>query len=255
MHAETLCVNLLTCHYLLFYIVFMWVPTLLSVYPAYMEPLIANLPLDSVLITSNTFNTVSTALPTGLVFSCFMLSMTFGGMLFSVLFNGGSDNKNPLINAQRLNYCNVVIYLLSALSMAVPVYYTERFEIVFPCFLVLEGNALCSIYIYYMVSYIYLLLMCLSCLGMVGMFNASAGSLRSIYFIESHQSSIISIFRIPLNLLVVMGTLLTSNSDIPIQVVLTALTGLHILATVLQLGLCYITNLKILESENGAKLK
>ena len=84
---------------------------------------------------------------------------------------------------------------------------------------------------------------------MVGMFNASSGSLRSIYYIESHQSSIISIFRIPLNLLVVFGTLLTSNNNISTQVVLTALCGLHILATVLQLGLCYITNLKLIEKQ------
>lgn len=48
--------------YFVYNIVFMWVPTLLAVNPYPSE-----------------------GLPTGLVFSAFMLSMTLGGMLFGLL--------------------------------------------------------------------------------------------------------------------------------------------------------------------------
>ena len=43
----------------------------------------------------------SDSLPTGLVFSSFMLSMTFGGMLFSLLlpiFPGGAEGERNKFN-------------------------------------------------------------------------------------------------------------------------------------------------------------
>ncbi|CAE7708509.1 mfsd5, partial [Symbiodinium microadriaticum] len=106
------------------------------------------------------------ALPTGLVFSAFMLSMTAGGMLFGLIF--------PLFPGGASALC-ALVFALSAGAMAVPVFKFE-FWWVFAAFLVLEG--------------------------MLGMFNSCGATLRSIYFPEGLQSSIMSIFRLPLNLLV-----------------------------------------------------
>ena len=58
-------------HLILFFLVFMWVPSLIKV-------------------------NGTESLPTGLVFSSFMLAMTFGGMLFSLLlpiFPGGAEGS------------------------------------------------------------------------------------------------------------------------------------------------------------------
>ena len=49
--------------------------------------------------------------------------------------------------------------------------------------------------------------------AMVGMFNSSGATLRSKYYPETMQSSIMSVFRVPLNLLVVLGTKLTDNAS------------------------------------------
>merc|ERR1712194_140365 len=46
-----------------------------------------------------------------------------------------------------------------------------------------------------------------------GVFQASGGALRSRHFPDALQSSLLSVFRIPLNLLVVIGTRITANAD------------------------------------------
>jgi MFS family permease len=118
----------------------MWVPALMNVYEG--------------------------VLPTGLVFSCFMLAMTLGGMLFGLLlpiFPGGAEGLT------------IIVYILAAISMAIPVFKFE-FWWIFSSFLVLE---LC-----------------------VGMFNSCGAILRSKYYPEDQQSSIMSVLRLPLNLLV-----------------------------------------------------
>ena len=135
--------------------VFMWVPSLISV------------------------NTG--ALPTGLVFSCFMLAMTIGGKLFSLMlpvFSGGAEGL-----------C-VLVYLIAAFAMLVPLFCFEFWPL-FSAFLALEAA--------------------------LGMFNSCGGTLRSKYYPDALQSSIISVFRLPLNLLVVAGTQLASvaGTDIP----------------------------------------
>lgn len=198
--------------------VFMWVPVLLSVYPSAFP----DIP-----------RTELTPLPTGLCFSCFMLSMTLGGMLFSLIISLTStkvadaaaqtesesgnttaavaeDSKLSACDEDSMNLLVVFIYLISACALLLPIL-SYDFTVIFASFLLLEG--------------------------MVGMFNASSGTLRSIYYLESHQSSIISVFRIPLNLLVVSGTLLTNSPDIDNQFVFGVLVGLQILAAVLQLSL------------------
>ena len=49
--------------------------------------------------------------------------------------------------------------------------------------------------------------------AMVGLFNSCGATLRSKYFPESMQSSIMSVFRLPLNVLVVAGTKLTDHAS------------------------------------------
>merc|ERR1711934_697210 len=90
----------------------------------------------------------------------------------------------------------------------VPVFYFE-FWPVFTAFLVLEGS--------------------------LGMFNSCGGTLRSRYFPGSMQSSIMSVFRLPLNLLVVSGTKLSSvaSSNVTdIKFVFAVIVGMHIVAMV-----------------------
>ena len=140
------------------------------------------------------------SLPTGLVFASFMLSMSIGGMLFGLLL--------PIVPGGVETLC-ILVYLLSAMAMMVPIYKFE-FWWVYISFLVLEG--------------------------MVGMFNSCGATLRSRYYPEHLQSTIMSIFRLPLNLLVVLGTLLTSNANniIELQDVFKVLVGIHCVAMLLQ---------------------
>ena len=142
-------------------------------------------------------------LPTGLVFSTFMLAMTFGGMLFSLLlpiFPGGAEGLT------------VFVYITAALSMLIPVFKFE-FWWVFGAFLVLEM--------------------------MVGMFNSCGATLRSRYYPENIQSSIMSVFRLPLNLFVVFGTKLADQAnDVPtLQTVFIVIAGMHFIAFILQIAL------------------
>lgn len=106
----------------------------------------------------------------------------------------------------------VFVYIVAAVAMLVPVFMFE-FWWVFSSFLVLEA--------------------------MVGMFNSCGATLRSRYYPEGLQSSIMSVFRLPLNLLVVVGTKLTDKADdIPsLQTVFGVLACMHIVAMVLQIGL------------------
>lgn len=75
--------------------------------------------------------------------------------------------------------------------MLVPIYYFDFWPI-FVSFLVLETA--------------------------LGVFNSCAGTLRSQYYPEAMQSSIMSVFRLPLNLLVVVGTRLSANASTDVNV-------------------------------------
>lgn len=156
----------------------MWVPSLLAVNPG-------------------------GALPTGLVFSAFMLAMTLGGMLFGLLlpvFPGGAEGL-----------C-VFVYAVAALAMAVPIFCFDFWSVLI-CFLVLES--------------------------MLGMFNSCGATLRSRYYPEALQSSVMSVFRLPLNLLVVVGTLLTSSANgvESLQFVFGVVVCMHVVAVLLQVSL------------------
>jgi hypothetical protein len=163
-------------------VVFMWVPAL---------------------ILANGGN----AIPTGLVFSAFMLSMTLGGILSSLLL--------PIFPKQSEGM-SIFIYGVSALSMLIPMYSFQFSSILF-AFLVLEA--------------------------MVGMFNSCSGLLRSQYYPEGIQSSIMSLFRFPLNLLVVLGTTLanqSTNSQESLLFVFKVIVGMFVVATILQIGLVMV---------------
>ncbi len=145
-------------------------------------------------------------LPTGLIFSCFMLSMTIGGIVLSLILTKFSVDAETMC---------VFVYIVSAITMIVPVF-TIEFWPVFISFLVLEG--------------------------MLGMFNSCGGQLRSQYYPDHLQSSIMSVFRLPLNLLVVIGTKLSerASSDIPsLQNVFGVVAGMHVVALILQLLLWF----------------
>jgi predicted MFS family arabinose efflux permease len=129
----------------------MWVPTLLSLSGGYM--------------------------PTGLIFSCFMVAMTIGGALSSLVIS-----YYPQLSSEAL--C-LSVYAASAAAMTVPVYAFD-FWPVFIAFLCLET--------------------------MQGVFNSSGAQLRSKYYPENLRSSIMTVFRLPLNLLVVMGTKLSEKA-------------------------------------------
>ena len=155
--------------------VFLWVPTMLTI------------------------GTPSGHLPTGLVFSCFMLAMTIGGKLFNLLL--------PFYPGDVEGLC-ILVYVLAGAAMIVPIFYFE-FWPVFIAFLTLEGS--------------------------LGVFNSCGGTLRSRYYPEAMQSSIMSVFRLPLNLLVVAGTKLSSaaaNDVAGIKFVFAMVVGMHIIALI-----------------------
>lgn len=144
------------------------------------------------------------AIPTGLVFSAFMLSMTFGGMICPMLLAilpGGAEALCALI------------YLAAAGCMAV-LQRSFSFPTMLTSFLVLEA--------------------------LVGMHNSCGATLRSKYYPEHLQASLMSVFRLPLNLLVVAGTQLASNagSTSEMQFVFGVITVMHWIAFILQVSLC-----------------
>jgi len=143
-------------------------------------------------------------IPTGLLFSAFMLTMTWGGTLSALLL--------PLLPGGPETLC-CLIYLFSAVSMAVPIYSFD-FWSVLAAFLVLET--------------------------MVGMFNSCGATLRSRHYPQDLQASLMSVFRLPLNLLVVLGTRLANSAQevADLRFVFGVVVMMHWVALVLQLCLC-----------------
>merc|ERR1712217_682955 len=128
--------------------VFMWVPTMLSCLQG-------------------------SKLPTGLVFSSFMICMSLGGLLFS---------PSLLLGAASAEKVAVGVFLVSAIALSIPVM-TSSLVPVLLAFIVFE-----------------------TC---VGTFNPCLGLLRSQVIPDALHGSVMNIFRVPLNVLVVVGTKLT----------------------------------------------
>jgi predicted MFS family arabinose efflux permease len=115
-------------------------------------------------------------LPTGLVFSCFMCCITIGGLLFERAKN---------VAVEKLA---IAVFALAALSVAIPVA-SRDFMVVFIAFLGVELA--------------------------VGMFFPCGGTLRSRYIPDELQGSAMNLCRLPLNILVVVGTKLTDLVAMP----------------------------------------
>mmetsp|Transcript_78071 Transcript_78071/g.226523 ORF Transcript_78071/g.226523 Transcript_78071/m.226523 type:complete len:448 (-) Transcript_78071:66-1409(-) len=112
-------------------------------------------------------------LPTGLVFASMMTCISLGGVLFS---------PSMLLSVAPAEYLGVACFLVGACALLVPVFCTAVFPVL-SAFLVFE--------------------VC------VGIFQPCGGVLRSKVIPDKLQGSVMNMFRIPLNSLVVVGTLLT----------------------------------------------
>lgn len=150
--------------------VFMWVPTMLSI--------LGDSPL-----------------PTGLVFSSFMVCITAGGLIFSIALRFTTVEK-----------CIIVILVLQMVALVIPVFFKSLVP-VFASFLLYETG--------------------------VGMYFPCGGMMRSKVIPDALQSSIMNIFRVPLNVLVVTGTYLTDV--LPHSTVFSIITVWLLIATALQL--------------------
>jgi hypothetical protein len=112
----------------------------------------------------------SDPLPTGLVFSCFMTCITIGGLIF--------DRAKDI----AVETIAIAVFVLAAGSIAIPVFSTD-FTVVFCAFLAVETA--------------------------VGMFFPCGGVLRSKYIPDELQGVAMNLARLPLNILVVVGTKLS----------------------------------------------
>lgn len=112
-------------------------------------------------------------LPSGLVFASLMCCISLGGALFS---------PSLLLSIASAEWLGVGCFLVGAMALAVPVFTGELIPVL-AAFLVFE-----------------------TC---VGVFNPCGGVLRSKVIPDELTGSVTNMFRIPLNSLVVIGTLLT----------------------------------------------
>jgi MFS family permease len=135
-------------------------------------------------------------LPTGLVFSCLMVCISLGGLLFS---------PTMLLSVLPAEKVGILIFIVGACALLVPVFFFSLVPVL-ASFLVFE-----------------------TC---VGLFFPCMGYLRSKVIPDSIQGSVMNVFRVPLNIFVVVGTSLT---DIyPIQTVFSIITTWLVAGTVLQ---------------------
>lgn len=142
----------------------------------------------------------------GLIFSAYMLAMTLGGMVSSLLLPMFGDNAAAL--------CTVVFFI-AALAMAMPLLAYDFWSLLI-AFLSLEM--------------------------MVGIFNSCGGMLRSKYYPEHLQSSVMSLFRLPLNILVVLGTTMADHAqdEASRKMVFIGIVVVLSLATIMQLCVCLL---------------
>lgn len=158
----------------MFTFVFMWVPVLQSIVPGGKDQL-----------------------PNGVVFSCFMMSISIGGSLVGSLSN------------YKVESVTVWLLAVSSASMLVPVLAPTNFPLVFGSFLVFEAC--------------------------VGLWFGCSASMRSQYLPQGALATIMGIFRVPLNALVVTGTKMTDMFS-PVSVYTTIAVWLAV-AMVLQIWL------------------
>jgi len=150
-------------------------------------------------------------LPTGCVFAAMMMAITIGGMVYPPL-QSTMSKFSPKGKAPEL--CATFVYLVAAASTAVPALLLSQgssmvaggFTFVIAAFMVTEAT--------------------------VGLFMPVAGTLRSKYVPDALQGSILNIFRLPLNAVVVAGTHATDVLDV--NVCFKLVSGLFFSAALLQ---------------------
>lgn len=129
-------------------------------------------------------------LPTGCVFSSLMMSITIGGLLFRPLEMVASRYLAPTPQVES-EVTATIIYALAGLAMFFPACILGypilgnawNLELVLASFVVME----CC----------------------VGLFMPVQGTMRSKYVPDQLQGAILNIFRLPLNIIVVLGTYAT----------------------------------------------
>jgi MFS family permease len=129
-------------------------------------------------------------LPTGCVFSSLMMSITIGGLLFRPLEILASRYLAPTPHVES-EVTATIIYALAGMAMFFPACIlgypgltnTWNLELVLASFIIME----CC----------------------VGLFMPVQGTMRSKYVPDQLQGAILNIFRLPLNIIVVLGTYAT----------------------------------------------
>jgi len=153
--------------------------------------------------------------PTGCVFSALMMAITIGGIVFQPLERFFATKITTKAKASE---CSAVFaYTMAGLSMAVPALClccapaSVCFERILVSFIVIE--------------------FC------VGLSSPIAGMLRSKYVPDAYQGTVMNIFRLPLNAVVVSGTYATDV--LPHYQVYSAVSCLFITAAILQASLAF----------------
>jgi hypothetical protein len=152
-------------------------------------------------------------LPCGLVFASMMCCISLGGLLFS---------PSMLLSFAPAEYIGVGCFFVGAIALLVPVFFDSVVAIL-GAFLVFE-----------------------TC---VGIFQPCGGVLRSKVIPDELQGSVMNMFRIPLNSLVVIGTLLTDYY--PARSVFAIITCWMLVGAGLQVAV--ISALAANGKENGSK--
>ena len=166
-------------------------------------------------------------LPTGCVFSSFMIAITIGGALYPPLEKFIA--KFVLSEANSSEMSATIIYIVASFSMAIPSYY-------------LSSSAPSESYFGKIVFSFVLVEVC------VGSFMPVAGTIRSKYVPDSLSGAVLNIFRLPLNAVVVAGTYAT-DFFAPSQVFM-MVSGCFLGAALLQATLI---NTKAKESDSKKK--
>jgi len=130
-----------------------------------------------------------------------MICISIGGELFAGMLKVTSVERG-----------SVVLFFAAALSMVVPIAF-KGFYTVLVAFLLLE-----------------------TC---VGAFFGSMATMRSRYLPDSLQTTIMNIFRVPLNVLVVTGTRLSDH--LSHSAIFTVITAWFLIAACLQLWLMVVS--------------
>lgn len=139
--------------------------------------------------------TASTSQFLGLIFAVFMVCVMIGSSLFKLISSKSKENiyRTP-----------IVIHSVSFIAMAITAVFFDNKGVVYIMFLVFEGT--------------------------VGLFYPAYGMIKSERIPEDIRSSVMNIFRMPLNAFVVL--LLLKIKNLSPQNVFLACTGAHLLALV-----------------------